>query len=56
MQFFQAYHFFQVQKQVKYHGQRVDLLAINLLKEEFMIILPDQSRLDGIKATELVAI
>lgn len=53
MEMNQAEHYFQTGQLVKYRGQEVKLLSLNILRQEFTVVLPDGKKLLGIGVEEL---
>lgn len=52
----QAEHCFQTGQAVMYQGQVVRLLGVNLLKEEFTVVLPDGRKVSEVGVEELWSI
>ena len=53
MEMNEAEQYFQTGQLVKYHGQEVKLLSVNLLRQEFTVVLPDGKKLLGVGVEEL---
>ena len=53
MEMNEAEHYFETGQAVKYHGQVVKLLSLNLLRQDFTVVLPDGKKLLGIGVEEL---
>lgn len=53
MEMNEAEHYFETGQLVKYRGQEVKLLSLNLLRQEFTVVLPDGKKLLGIGVEEL---
>lgn len=56
MEMYQAEHYFQSGQEVIYQGQKVKLLGVNLLKNEFTVVLPDGSKVHEVGVEELWSI
>lgn len=53
MEMYQAEHHFQTGQEVRYQGQKVKLLGVNLLRQEFTVVLPDGSKVHDVGVEEL---
>ena len=53
MEMNEAEHYFQTGQKVKYQGQPVQLLGVNLLNQEFTVVLSDGSKVHDVKVGEL---
>lgn len=53
MEMNEAEQCFETGQLVKYRGQEVKLLSLNLLRQEFTVVLPDGKKLLGVGVEEL---
>ena len=53
MEMNQAEHCFQTGQAVVYQGQLVNLLGVNLLKDEFTVVFPDERKVREVGVEEL---